>query len=248
MNRPTRYTAVIPAYNEVATIGSLVEQVQQYLDQVIVVDDGSSDDTADQLHDKNVTLLRNKNNMGKGASLKRGFDATLAQGIDGVVTMDADGQHLAADIPRLVAAAEQHPNTIIIAARLRNRAAAPRLRRFANRFADFWISWAAGYPIKDSQSGFRVYPASLLSRLCVASGPKQGFVFESEIIIEAARLGIYSHAVPIDSVYRADSRRSHYRPAQDTWRIVLMVASKLLRRGMYPLGLLRALHLLPKTR
>lgn len=248
MNRPARYTAVIPAYNEVATIGSLVEQVQQYLDQVIVVDDGSSDGTSNQLHDKNVTLLRNKNNLGKGASLKRGFDVTTAQGIDGVITMDADGQHLAADIPKLLDAARQHPNSIIIAARLRNRAAVPKLRRFANRFADFWISWAAGYPIKDSQSGFRVYPVSLLRRLHLACGSGRGFVFESEILIEAARLGIQSHAVPIDSIYHPGARRSHYRPARDTWRIVLMVASKLLRRGMYPLGLLRALHLLPKTR
>lgn len=238
---PARLAVVIPAYDEASTIADIALRAREYVDLVIVVNDGSSDGTARALEGLPVIVLNNTTNLGKGRSLRRGFRFALEQGADSVITLDGDGQHRPEDIPLLLEKAASQSNRIIIAARLRNRHAAPRLRRFANRFADFWISWAAGQQVRDSQSGFRLYPAAAL-RQCAAGGG--GFVFESEILIEAARWGFWSVCVAIDSLYHDKARPSHYRPLSDTLAIVRMVAWKLICRGLYPLGLLRSLGLI----
>ena len=236
---------VIPAYNEAATITDVVNRVFRYLEWVIVVDDGSSDGTQEQLWGVPVTLLHHPHNQGKAASLWHGIHCALGQGACAIITLDADGQHGPEDIPGLLAAHRRHPDKLIIAARLGQRAQVPRLRRFANRMADFWISWAAGYPIQDSQSGFRLYPVALLKAVNTAHDRQHGFVFESELLIEAARLGYYPLMVAIDAVYYQNGRPSYYRPLLDTLRIIRMVAWKLISRGLYPKGLLRSLGLLP---
>src|SRR4051812_43828772 len=169
----------------------------------------------------------------------------LSLRVDAVVTLDADGQHDPADIPRLVSAARRSPGSVVIGARLADKEKIPPLRYFANRFANFWIAWAAGYPIEDSQSGFRLYPAALLTRVRVPHGPSKGFVFESEILIEASRLGYESVPVRVAAIYPLEGRPSHFRQFVDVERIVRMVALKLLSRGMYPLGLLRSLRRRP---
>ncbi len=108
--------------------------------------------------------------------------------------------------------------------------------------ADFWISWAARHPVSDSQSGFRVYPAAALAGLDRYEGRARRFSFESEILIDAARRGINTVAADIPALYGATLRRpSHFRPVADIARIVIMVAGKLLARGMDPLGLVRSL-------
>jgi glycosyltransferase involved in cell wall biosynthesis len=242
-----RLAVVIPAYNEASTIADIARRAGDYSDRVIVVNDGSSDETARVLEKLPVTLLNNTQNLGKGKSLLCGARLALEQGATAVITLDGDGQHRPEDIPLLLEMAAANPDTIIIAARLHNRNCAPPLRRFANSFADFWISWAAGYRICDSQSGFRLYPAATFQQCPTES---DNFVFESEILIDAARQGMYSKGVAIGSVYHQNSRNSHYRPASDTWAIIRMVAGKLLNRGLYPLGLLRALGIWshPQTR
>lgn len=238
-------SVVIPAFNEQQTIEDVVRRTLAQGVEVIVVDDGSVDDTAAILRNLPVTLLRNEENSGKAASLWRGMREARNRGAAAVITLDADGQHRPEDIPRLIEAGRRHPGLIVIGARLHARHAAPPLRRFANAMADFWISWAAGYPIRDTQSGFRLYPATLLDELKLQYGKAQSFVFESEILIEAARRHYYSVDVGIETIYHIAARASHYRPARDTLRIIRMVALKLLSRGMYPLGLLRALRLMP---
>jgi len=236
---------VIPAFNEAATVAEIAERTLRYTQTVIVVDDGSEDGTAEQLRGLPVTLIRNGANLGKAASMARGFAAALEQSMDAVITLDADGQHRPEDIPRLIAAAAVYPGDIIIAARLRGRERMPRSRRFGNWQADFWIAWAAGYPIRDTQCGYRLYPAALLRRLAVRDGRRDSFVFESEVLIEAARMGCYARGISIDTIYGSSPRLSHYRAASDTMRIIRMVAGNLARRGLYPLGLLRSLGLLP---
>jgi glycosyltransferase involved in cell wall biosynthesis len=236
-----RYAVVIPARNEAATIADIAARALQAAATVIVVDDGSTDGTHERLGGLPVVLLRNERNCGKGASLWRGMQHALALGADGVVTLDGDGQHAPEDVPRLVRVARTHPDDIVIGARLVGRETAPRARRAANRVADFWIGWAAGQPLDDSQSGFRVYPASLLRRLEVKHGPGRGFVFESEALITAARLGVRCRSVAIAAVYPTNARPSHFRPVLDIARISRMIAWHLLRRGMYPTGLYRSL-------
>jgi glycosyltransferase involved in cell wall biosynthesis len=239
---------VIPVYNEVATIRKVVSETLLQVDCVIVVDDGSSDGSLQQLDGLDAHCLKNPCNMGKAESLTRGFAHALSLNVASVITLDGDGQHDPAEIPKLLATAKEQPDTIIVAARLKQREHAPRLRLFANRFADFWVSWAAGYPIVDSQSGFRLYPASLLRAIKLETPREKGFVFESEILIEAANNNFYSTSVPVVSIYRKEGRGSHYKPWTDTWRIVRMIAGRLLRRGFYLSGLLRSLRLLPDPR
>jgi glycosyltransferase involved in cell wall biosynthesis len=236
---------VIPAFNEAATIADIVGRTLRHTETVIVVDDGSRDGTVAALAGLPVTLIENDANLGKAASLARGFAAARERAMDAVITLDADGQHPPEEIPRLIAAAAEHPGDIIVATRLKGREQMPRSRRFGNWQADFWIAWAAGYPIRDTQCGYRLYPMSLLERLAVPDGPGNRFVFESEVLIEAARMGSYVRAVPIDTIYGRSPRGSHYRAAADTSRIVRMVAGKLIRRGLFPRGLLRSLGILP---
>jgi glycosyltransferase involved in cell wall biosynthesis len=239
--REPRYAVVIPAYNEAATIADVVARAARQAGPVIVVDDGSTDGTAAALAGLPATVLRNDRNLGKGGTLWRGMHHALALGVAGVVTLDGDGQHAPEEIPRLLAAARAHPGEIIVGARLLGREAAPRARYLANRFADFWIGWAAGQRLADSQSGFRVYPAALLRTIELKHGPTRGFVFESEILIAAARLGFPSRAVPVSALYPKAARASHFRPVRDIARITRMVAWKLLSRGMNPAGLRRVL-------
>jgi len=235
------YWVVIPAYNEAATIRDVASRTIRQIKNVIVLDDGSTDGTAEALVGLPVSLLRNPTNCGKAASLWRGFQQALAAGASGVVTLDGDGQHAPEDIPRLLAEAALHPDHVIIGARRRDQRRAAFRRYVANRVADFWISWAAGYAIADSQSGFRVYPASLLSRLKIQHGKARSFVFESEILIEATRSGHRSLAVPVEALRRPGARPSYFRPVLDIARITCMVGWELISRGMYPLGLYRSL-------
>src|SRR5207253_1633692 len=145
------------------------------------------------------------------------------------------------DIPRLLAAAEMHPDRLVIGARLFGREAYPRARNFANNFADFWVAWAAGHPVADSQSGQRVYPARLLREVTQLRKRASGFTFESEVVICAAQHGFTTVAVPIEAIHCASGRPSHFRPTRDITRIVAMIAGYLLRAGMKPRGLWRSL-------
>jgi len=231
---------VIPAYNEARTIRGLVIRAQAQCANIIVVDDGSTDGTAARLDGLDVAVIRHEENLRKAAALWHGVQAAIAQGADTLVTLDGDGQHRPEDLPILLEAARRRPGTIVIGARGQLESKAPFARRLANRIADFWISWAAGHPIEDSQSGYRVYPAGLFHGLEPRIERRRGFVFESEILIEAARRNVTTISVEIPSIYEPDSRRSHFRPFSDTTGITLMVAGHLLRRGLFLPGLYRS--------
>ena len=238
-----RIVAVIPAYNEAPTIREVATRTLRLVPDVIVVNDGSTDATAAALQGLPITIISNPVNYGKGASLWRGFALAMADGADAVITLDGDAQHDPEDIPRLIDAAHAHPDRIIIGARLWDREKVPPLRYLGNRFANFWVAWAAGFPVADSQSGFRLYPASVLREVQLFHGPNARFAFESEILIEAGRAGVRSAAVPIAALYPPDARPSYYRSTVDTARIVRMIAWKLLSRGFDLPALVRSLSL-----
>lgn len=233
--------AIIPAHNEARTLPRIALEAARYC-SVIVVDDGSTDDTLQRLHDLPVAVISNPHNVGKSVSLWRGFEQARKQGADCILSLDADGQHAPEDIPRLLERARQQPDALIIAARVLNRHATPPLRLFANRMANFWISWAAGRSIPDTQSGFRVYPPGLLAEVTPPASRHSGFVFESEVLIEAGWRGVPILFEPVEAHYPEDARPSHYRPGRDTFAIIFMVAGRLLRRGLYPQGLYRSLR------
>ena len=169
-------------------------------------------------------------NLGKGASLWRGMQRALALGAQAVITLDGDGQHRPEEIPALLAAHRERPEAIVIGSRLHLRDEMPALRYRANRFADFWVGLAAGRRFPDTQSGFRVYPGRLLHEARANHGASARFAFESEILIEAGRLGIESIAVPVAVSYRGMARASHFANVADVARISLMVARRLLAR------------------
>ena len=233
-------SVVIPAYNEVRTIRDIATRARAQCDRVVVVDDGSSDGTSACLHDLDITVIRHERNMRKAGAICTGMRAALDAGADTIVTLDADGQHRPEDIPALIAAAEMNPDDIIIGARSHQSDPIPFSRSIANKIANFWISWAAGYRLSDSQSGFRLYPSNLLSQLDFGNYERGGFVFESEILIDAARKCIESVSITIPAIYSPDARPSHFRGAADISAITLMVAGKLLRRGLYLPGLYRS--------
>jgi glycosyltransferase involved in cell wall biosynthesis len=243
---PDSVWIVIPAYNEERTIRDVAEAALALCLRVLVVDDGSSDSTAERLDGLPLTLLRHPSNQGKAASLRTGFRHALALGASCAVTLDGDGQHDPRDVARLLAVWRRQPSRLVIGARLHDRAQFPPLRYFGNRFACFWISWAAGHPIADSQSGFRVYSRALMEIAVGNRARSARFAFESEIIIAAARRGHPTLAVAIAGRYPADARPSHYRSVLDTMAIVAMVASRLLARGLYPQGLWRSLQRAPE--
>jgi glycosyltransferase involved in cell wall biosynthesis len=225
---------VIPALNEALRIREVVEAALAECDRVIVIDDGSDDGTADKVADLPIVLLRHARRMGKGASLRDGFREALRLGAAAVLTMDGDGQHLAADIPRLIAAANRHPHCIAIGARLRKRAQQPTYRRLANEFGDWGIAWGCGYRIADTQSGQRLYPAAVAA---LDNVPGEDFVFEAQILISAARrLGMGVVSVPIESRYAGAGavekfRKSHFRPLHDLWRITSHVVVQVWNYG-----------------
>ncbi len=235
-------TVVIPAYNEASTIRDVVERTLAHATSVIVVDDGSTDGTAARLAGLPVTLLVNERNLGKAASIWRGAEAAFASGASSIVTIDGDGQHNPDDLRRIFHAAALRPNAIVIGARLHARATIPKVRYCANRFANFWIAWAAGQPIVDTQSGFRYYPAAVFRTLDVRHGRWSSFVFESEVLIAASRAGIEVVCVPISVKYANPARASHLRPVADIAKIGVMLTSRLVRTGLNLPGLVRSLR------
>ena len=235
-----RFTVVIPAFNEKRTIADIVEKALKYTSDIIVVDDGSIDGTIEEISHLPIKIIQHATNQGKAASLWDGFMAAISTGSDAVITLDGDGQHSPEDIPLLLDKAEQHPDDIIIGARLADKESIPRKRYYANRIANFWISWASGYQIEDSQSGFRLYPVKLLKNININTSKTKSFVFESEILIKAANMGVYSRPVRIPAIYSKAARPSHFHGTRDITYITLMVASELLKRGMNLPGLYKA--------
>lgn len=233
---------VIPAYNEEATIRQVVEDALGFVGHVIVVNDGSVDGTATALGGLPITVLTHEINRGKAVSLWHGLRHAVDRGAGRVMTMDGDAQHHASDIPILLRAASENPGHLVVGSRFRNPDVIPPGRRRSNRFANFWIGWSSGQAVEDSQSGFRVYPAELVRRAVIDVDRDRSFVFESEIIIEAARLGFAYLPVPIGVSYRAGARPSHFRPVADIALITRMVAWKLISRGLYLQGLWRSLR------
>ena len=235
----SNYWVVIPSYNEAATVRDVALRARRHCPNVIVVDDGSADGTAQALVGLDVTVLRNEENLGKAGSLTRGFEHALAHGAAGVMTLDADGQHAPEEIPLFLEQTVQYPAAFIIGVRRRDQRRTLFWRYAANRIADFWIGWAAGMPIEDSQSGFRLYPARLLRTVTIPHGRQESFVYESEILIEAARQGFDFKNVAVSVSPRSGPSPSHFRPLLDIARIVRMVAWKLVSRGLYLRGLYR---------
>jgi glycosyltransferase involved in cell wall biosynthesis len=219
---------LVPAYDCGKTIGPVLAEARAHGLPMLVVDDGSRDDTAAVAHAEGAEVVHHGRNRGKGAALLTGMRTLHALGFTHVLTMDGDGQHLAREIPTLLAASRQDPTAIVIGVRRRGDQEVAGINLFGNRFANLCVQSAAGVPLPDTQSGFRVYPLATMLRL-----PQQGehFEYESTSIIFAARARVPIRSIPVDVYYPPIAeRRSHYRKVVDTVRIIRAVAPLLLRR------------------
>jgi glycosyltransferase involved in cell wall biosynthesis len=201
-----RIVALIPGYNEGPRIGSVVRATLQHL-PVIVVDDGSSDDTAARAREAGATVIEQRPNQGKGVALRTGFSRAIAAGYDAALTLDADGQHDPAEIPAFLAAwAMEGPPELVIGRR--NFRRMPPLRRLSNVLGGRAFSWAVGRPIPDNQSGFRLVSRRLME--VTLASDEHGFEFEVEVITTCIRLGGAIAWVPIRTIYAGEP--SHIRP------------------------------------
>jgi glycosyltransferase involved in cell wall biosynthesis len=222
-----RIAALIPAYQAEAHVGSVLDGLAQVsgLAEVLVVNDGSRDRTADVAAAHGARVLSFPENRGKGYALLAGF-AALAQH-DGVVTLDADGQHPPACVPDLVRAAAEGGELVL---GVRERAPnMPPARRFANAFSSAWATWLAGQPVSDSQCGFRLYTRRVLERTPMTPGR---YELESEVVVRAARLGFRLAEVTIPTVY--GEALSQIRTTRDVPRIAAVFARLTLERWSPP--------------
>ncbi len=217
MIKSLRYAILIPAYNHGKKVRGVVERTLQLGLPVIVVDDGSTDSTPQVLASlPGVTVIRHKENQGKGASLLTGFAAALGLA-DWAVTIDADGQHYPEDIFALIQAVPEGERPLVIG----NRAGmghedAPWTSRWGRRFSNFWVWASCGRWFSDSQSGFRVYPLPETMHLGTRS---KRYQFEVEILVRAVWREIPIIEVPVRALYGPVAERaSHFKPWLDFWR------------------------------
>ncbi len=212
--------ALIPAYQAEATLGAVVEATRSFVPEVVVVDDGSTDATSRVAERAGALPIRLEANRGKGAALRAGFAWVLARGGDAVVTIDADGQHDAGEIPRLLDAWKATGAGLVIGSRAHLVEGMTPARRLGNKFSRRAVSFFAGIPVPDGQSGFRLYDALLLCRV-----PLWGtrYEMESEVIVKAARAGFRVESVPVRLARAEGTGTSHFRPWRDTARICATV-------------------------
>ena len=203
---------VVPVFNEAETVGSVVAAARAYA-PVLVVDDGSRDGSAEAARRAGAEVIRHPRRLGKGAAIRTGVAAARERGASQVVTLDGDGQHSPADLDAILDAARKRPRTIVIGGRPDEPEpdALPAERLNAIRVAGFFVNWACGVKLHDTQSGFRVYPIELFDEVRVRRG---GFVFETEVLVAAVARGFRVLEVPVAAIPRA-RQRSRFRPISD---------------------------------
>lgn len=208
--------ALIPAYREGRFIASVIAETRRYLSDILVIDDGSDDDTASLARDAGAEVLVNKVNLGKGASLGIGLDHLFANGYDAAVCLDADGQHLPAEIPRFLEAAE-HAD-LVVGNRMADIRDMPFTRQWTNRVTSWILSRLAGVNVPDTQCGYRLVKREAWQGVTVHT---RNYDFEGEMIVQIGRKGFRVTSVPVSTIYGEEVSAIH--PARDTIRFIQMI-------------------------
>jgi len=219
--RAYRVALLLPTYNNATRIGEVLEHVFTFTSSVIVVNDGSTDNTAEVLEQYPLLqLVSYEKNRGKGWALRQGFKFAVSQGYDYVITMDTDGQHDAADIQVFLNELDRQPGALMIGARNMDQASVPGKSSFGNKFSNFWFKVETGIKLPDTQSGYRLYPLEPLRKMKFFTVK---YEFEIEVIVRAAWKGVPVIAVPVKVYYPpAEERISHFRPFKDFSRISVL--------------------------
>ena len=216
MTDPRHICAVIPTYNNDRTVADVVRGVLRQGLPVLVVDDGSTDDAAQQLEGLDIKVLRHERNRGKGRALKTGLEAARSFGYRFALTIDADGQHDPADIPALVAAAGER--TLVVGSRNIAAEGMSSGSTFANRFSNFWFTVQTGRKLPDTQTGYRIYPLEDLPSLKLLTSRYEA---ELTLLVFSAWKNLRLVPVPV-RVYYPEDRVSHFRPFADFFRISVL--------------------------
>ncbi len=237
---------IIPTYDNGKTVCQVIEDVRKYIRDIIVVDDGSRDETAELLRGlADITVVTHEKNRGKGRALKSGFAKARELGFTHAITLDADGQHYPSDLPAFLRLVAERPQAIIVGSRDLRADGMPSKNTFANKFSNFWFRLYTGIAIPDTQTGFRAYPLDCLQGLRLLTSRYEA---ELELLIFAAWHNTPLVPLPIRVHYQPKSERvTHFRPVADFARItllntVLLFVSILYGRPSQALRRLRSKH------
>ena len=237
-----RCVVLMPTYNNASTIAKVISDVKEFATDVIVVNDGSTDETAQILASiEGIRVVDYPENKGKGYALKLGLQKAYEWGYRYAITIDSDGQHYADDIPTFIEKIEKKPDSLLIGARNLTAENMPSKNTFANKFSNFWYKVETGQTLSDTQSGYRLYPLEKLQNIRLLT---RRYEFEVEIIVRAAWRGVNVENIPINVYYPpVEERVSHFRPLQDFTRISILNTVLVLCALLfyYPWSFVRAL-------
>jgi len=213
---------IIPTYNNSKTLQRVIDGVLAHTTNVIVVNDGATDNTAQVLASyPNIEQIHLAKNKGKGNALRIGFKKAIDMGFEYAITIDSDGQHFPEDIPVFIEALkkEDTPNVLLIGARNMDQDGIPKKSNFGNKFSNFWFWVETGVRLQDTQSGFRLYPLKNIKEIKFITTK---FEFEIEVIVKALWAGVAVKNIPVNVLYDETERVSHFRPFTDFTRISIL--------------------------
>lgn len=215
---PSNVAVLIPAYLEAEHIADVVARTKQHVSTVLVIDDGSTDATAQIAREQGAEVIVHAKNSGKGAAIKTGFRALLERGFNYVLLLDGDGQHLPEEITRFLTAAQETRAPFIVGNRMGDTAKMPTARRWTNHFMSWQISLICRQPIPDTQCGFRMIRRDIIPSLFC---PSNAYDYETEMLIVASREGNKVISVPVSTVYATE--KSKIRPVRDGYRFIKLI-------------------------
>ena len=213
---------LIPVYNEFKEIGRLVESLKRKGLPVVVIDDGSTDDSGGIAKQKGAVVIGHDQNQGKGRSLQDGFQYVLKNNYDGVITIDGDGQHDINDIDQFISKAQEHPSSVITGTRMDDPQGMPFVRFVTNKMMSWMISSLCKQKIPDTQCGFRLISREVLKELKLTASD---FEIETEVLIKASKKGFKIYSVPIKTIYRNEA--SKINPLLDTFRFFIYIMKEI---------------------
>ncbi|NQU41595.1 MAG: glycosyltransferase family 2 protein [Lentisphaerae bacterium] len=218
-NAEPRWCVLLPAYQEGGRIGTTVKAVLPHCPHVVVVDDGSNDDTADEARAAGATVVVHARNMGKGVALQTGFKHVREAGYDCVITMDGDGQHAPEDLPAFLKAYRETGAEVVVGNRMADPRTMPLVRRLTNRFMSGLLSRRMGQRVPDTQNGYRLYGREVLPILMATVS--EGFAAESEVLLNLSDAGQRIASAPTRIIYGDEKSKIH--PVRDTMKFFSML-------------------------
>jgi len=219
VEKPLKVCVIIPTYNNERTLKRVIDSVLDYSPYIIIVNDGSTDQTSEILKKyTHLTQIHHPKNSGKGTALRNGFKKALELGYDYAITIDSDGQHFATDIPNFIREIEANGDQLLIGSRNMKQEGVPGKSSFGNNFSNFWFWFETGIRLEDTQSGYRLYPLQRIPKRYFTNK----FEFEIEVIVRSAWKGIPVKNIPIQILYDPKERVSHFRPFKDFTRISIL--------------------------